>query len=247
VRVSSLPTEARSGRLRTYKSNTTTPPNHRSRRSDYMKSAQALDLLEAALHAQRIGLPLNYHIVINFAAARTTRRAQEIVSHYLRLIGQWLVKRGVQSTFLWALEHAEDTDEHSFDTGEHVHILLHCPPELAREFAAKARSHWLAIVGGTPRRGALRSKRFALFPRDPSFTLAGYDVRLKGVLRYLLKTLDPSDRSNLDGYLPKSLRQPTAELLKVRTKRHLPIEGRRCSRSNNISKKAREQWLNRLN
>lgn len=232
------------GGVRTYKSNTTTPSitaiptNHRFRRSEFLKGAQGVDLVEAAIHAERIGLPVNYYITINFAAARVMRRAQEIVGHYLRLIGQWLSKRGVQITFLWVLEHY-------IGTGEHVHILLHCPPELARKFAAKARSHWLTVVGGTPRCGAFSCERFGLFPRDDHLDVAQYRKRLKGLLRYLLKTLDPSEASYLEGYLPKRLRRSTAELFKVRTKRHLPIEGRRCSRSENISKTARERWLDR--
>jgi hypothetical protein len=190
------------------------------------------------VYAERIGHRLNRFISINFACSRTLLRAQEIVGHYLRLIGQWLCRRGVAATYVWVLEHVPGT-------GEHVHILLHCPPELAATFAPKMRSHWLKIVGVPPRAHVFKCRRIG--PREQTHLDActeaqQYRRRLKGILRYLMKGLDPAEKSFLDAGRPLRDRRSTAELLGVRVRENAPIAGRRSSTSENIGKTARYRW-----
>ncbi len=215
------------------------PRNHRHRFSLYLSEAKALDLVEAAIHAMRIGCPLNRFVTINFTRADTVARPQDAVGHYLRLVSRFFRERGVRSTFLWVLEQAQGT-------GLHVHILLHCPDQLAASFAYRARFKWLRLSGVEARRGV--SKIITVGPRGycegskPGNNWKSYTKCLSGLLRYLLKSMDPSEPSSLLPRLEGRQHPSGCALLGVRPAFCSAIYGRRCSRSENISAGARNRW-----
>lgn len=215
------------------------PSNHRSRYTLHLSENKALDLIAAAVHAIQIGLPLNRFVSINFTRADLLVRPQDAISHYLKLAGQWLADRDTPPTFIWIIEQA-------CGTGLHVHLLLHCPAMLVTEFEYHARSRWLSTAEIDPGRGV--RKCVPIGPRGFDGKGASeadkklYRNKLGGLLRYLLKSLDPEEPSSLDDHLPKSSRRSAANILKVRVEYCSAIYGRRCSRSQNIGRSAREHW-----
>jgi hypothetical protein len=220
-------------------------PNTRDTASAALSLAKAIGLGEAAEHATLIGLPLNVFVTIHFEAAglRGDYRAQDAISRYLRLAGQWLRTQGVQNTYIWILEHATGT-------GEHVHILMHCPPWLLRAFKVKAEGVWMEKAGMLPRRqrrNGIEIERVGPRGYHPA-THTGHDSherQLFGVLRYHLKAIDrDSLPANDNGCLLVTL--PSGRILPIEPEHSNAIYGRRCSRSENISAKARDRYRAQL-
>jgi hypothetical protein len=222
-----------SGRVRSW------VPNRSTRFTEHLSEAKVIDLIEASVHAREIGRPLNRFITIHLERGDIVGRPQEAVGHFLRMAGQWLGDREVPSTFVWVLEQAAGT-------GLHAHILIHCPPELAKDFSNRARSRWLSLSSIEPRKGVIKTERVG--PRG--FTMArasqaerqSYQNQLQGVLRYITKAIDPEAKSTLARHLPHAARPTTAELLRVEPEYCAPIYGRRCSRSQNIGATARARY-----
>lgn len=214
-------------------------PNHRDRASSHLTEKQALELIEAATHARTIGRPLNRFVTIHLERGKNGRRAQEAIGHYLRMAGQWLATRGSPSTFVWVLEHAQGT-------GLHAHMLLHIPPEHVKQFADLARSEWLRHAGLQFAPGLIKSERVGPRGFNPTeakdYERQSYRRSLQGTLRYMLKAIDPEAKSTLARYLPHAADTTISTLLGIDTEYCQPIKGRRCSRSQNISKAARERY-----
>jgi hypothetical protein len=216
------------------------PPNHRGRSSEYIGSEQAFDLIAAASHARLIGLPLNLFITINFEAGdlESGRRGQEALSAWLKRAGQWLALRGVKLTYIWVLEHASGA-------GLHTHILLHCPHKHHAAFKKMGRTSWAVKAGMRPATGSRQNAIYyeKVGPRGydgpnalPNHHQTYYN-QLKGILKYHLKAINPEEVVKLD-----QAQRLLGDFLKVEENYSLPIYGRRLSRSENISKKAREAY-----
>lgn len=215
-------------------------PNSRHRWTEYLDAQKGFDLVDAATHASRIGRPLNQFVTIHFERANLSDlwRPQDAISAWLKLAGQWLGLRDVPCTFLWVMEHAPGT-------GLHVHILLHCPPNLRKDFKAKGEGAWLRKAGMAPAAGdrhAIHFERVGPRGYDPATAIAKqrgtYHRQLKGLLRYHLEGLDPDQHISLvDGEA-----KPITELLGVEPSRSIAIYGRRASRSQNIGKTARDRF-----
>lgn len=235
-----------------YRSNAARPcrprshiPNTRDQASGSLSMAKAIDLVAAADHATIIGKPLNVFVTIHFGAAKLRRdwRGQDAVSRFLRLGGQWLRTKGIENTFIWVLEHATGT-------GEHVHLLIHCPPWFLDEFVAKAEGSWMEKSGMLARakaKSGIKIERVGLRNYHPTTHTShdAYQRSLEGVLTYCLKAIDrDSIPTNDNRQVPIPLADGRALL--VAHEHSNAIYGRRCSRSENISAKARSIYSAQL-
>ena len=214
-------------------------PNHRYRTSKFLDSKTAVDLIQATIHAARIGRPLNRFITITLVRENIDRlRPQQVIGHFLRLACQWLCHRGIPPTYIWVLEHRPGS-------GIHAHILLHCPPYLIQELDRKVRTAWLRLPGMTVWPGVVKNlsvgRRDAPTDLSAPFRDLHYIDNLTRLLRYLLKGMDPSENSSLDLARVKARRRSTATLFRVKTEENNAIAGRRASRSENIGRRARER------
>jgi hypothetical protein len=220
-------------------------PNTRDHPSASLSLVKAVDLGDAAEHAVLIGLPLNVFVTIHFEAAalRADYRAQDAIGKFLKLAGQWLGTQSVTIAYIWALEHATGT-------GEHVHILLHCPPWCRDEFEEKAKGVWMEKAGMLPKKKrptGIKIERVGPRGYHPK-THTGhdrYDRQLFGVLCYHLKGLDPDCKpANDNKRIVIAL--TSGRLLPIQPEHSNAIYGRRCSRSENISAKARDRYRAQL-
>lgn len=224
-------------------------PNNRHRASVALSESKVADLIEAVEHAEIIGLPLNRTVAIHFEVAALDRsvRGQEAVSTFLRLASQWMRSRGSSFAYIWVLEHATSIREH-------VHIMCHCPPELAAEFNRKAKTSWMEKAGMLNNRAARKRakergnddsdaiviNRMGLrgFHPDAPENQRAYKNQVDGALRYHLKSLDPEQfPANDDGHC--IVTAPNGKTRVIEPEQGGTIYGRRCSRSENISAKAR--------
>ena len=213
-------------------------PNSRTRWTEYLPAAKALDLIEAVSHARTIGLPMNWSVVIHFRRGnlKPGYRAQDAIGYFMKAATQWLATRGVPATFVWFLEHA-------MGTGEHVHILMHCPRQDRKAFKKLARTKWVQ------RAGMDMADKSTLFQahvgpigyhvtQSSRYDQQSYLNSLRGYFRYHLKSINP------DEALPNVMgdNRPVAEWLKIEPNENQPIFGRRASQSQNISKGARDRF-----
>lgn len=128
-------------------------------------------------------------------------------------------------------------------TGEHVHILMHCPKQYRKAFKKLARTKWIIKAGMD------MSDPDTIFQdyvgpisyhvtQSSRYDQQSYLNSLRGYFKYHLKGIDP------DQALPKVTgdNRPVAEWLGINTNENLPIYGRRASQSQNISRRARERY-----
>jgi hypothetical protein len=213
-------------------------PNSRTRWTEHLPAAKALDLIEAVNHARTIGLPINWSVVIHFRRGnlKPGYRAQDAIGYFMKAATQWLAKKGVPATFVWFIEHA-------MGTGEHVHILMHCPRQNRKAFKKLARTKWVQ------RAGMDMTDRSTLFQdyvgpigyhvtQSSKYDQQSYLNSLRGYFRYHLKSINPEEA------LPSVTgdNRPVAEWLKIDANENQPIQGRRASQSQNISKTARDRF-----
>ena len=213
-------------------------PNSKSRSSEYLAPAKALDLIDAATHARTIGLPLNLAIAVHFERGNLKPHytPQHAIGYYLKAATQWLNLRGIAGTYVWVMEHV-------MGTGRHAHILMHCPPEHLKAFKKMAKTKWLVLAGmDTTDKDTVYIERVG--PRGYTVAQSSpkhqrqYLKQLKGIFKYHLKGINP------DQALPKQMGVDgsVAELLGIEPEDNQPIFGRRASQSQNISKGARDRF-----
>lgn len=160
--------------------------NSASRTSDALTVKQTAEIVAAAQFAARTGLPFNRHMTIHWEAAGVPDcRAAAATAAFLALARDWLRKRGAPFAWVWVRENGDGK-------GSHVHILLHCRPELARDFAAMQR-RWLRRVTGNPYRARIiRTARIGGTLGAAQTAPAVYAENLGAVVAYLLKGASPA-------------------------------------------------------
>lgn len=213
-------------------------PNNRHRATATISLAKAIDIADAVEHASKIGLPLIKFVSIHFGTAglAETERAQDAVGKYLKLANQWLGSRGHQFAYVWVMERVTSIREH-------VHIMCSCPQELEREFDEKAHGVWMTKAGMLPRRKAktgIKIERAGLrgYRRESWAWQESYKRESTDILEYSLKAIDRDNvptNDNGDCLVTTS----SGKVLVIRPEHEGTIFGRRCSRSKNISAKAR--------
>jgi hypothetical protein len=194
--------------------------NSASRYSDALTVKQTAEIVAAAQFAARIGLPLNRHLTIHWEAAGVPDcRAAAATAAFLTLARDWLRKRGAALAWAWTRENGDGK-------GSHVHILLHCRPELARAFAGMQR-RWLRRVTGKPYRARIiRTARIGGTLTAAQTAPAVYAENLAAVVAYLLK-----------GASPAAAREVGLERLEAGGR----VIGKRAGTSQNIGRAARER------
>lgn len=117
------------------KSSATSPPcrtqstwggarNRASRESEGIKAVKAVELVEAAQRAMAVGLPFNRHLTVHWAkAGLTDRQAAAATGRLVKLIRDWVRKKGGQIAHAWVRENG-------CGKGSHSHLLLHIPDGL---------------------------------------------------------------------------------------------------------------------
>lgn len=141
----------------------------------------ALNVHAAAWFAREIGLPLNRHTTIHWERGGVAD-ALAATMHFLGLAKAWARSRGAGFAYVWVREAGPDK-------GEHVHILLRVPPDLADDFRRRQRG-WLKACGAAWRKGVVRSERigFSLRHADQTgYSGKTYEANLGEVLDYILK------------------------------------------------------------
>lgn len=214
-------------------------PNSAARPTAYLKAEKALDIIEAATHARLIGLPFNLALCIHFGAGnlKPHYRAQHAIHYFWKGATKWLSRKGIPATFVWVLEHDVGNGRPN-GTGLHVHILMHCPEQYQEAFTKLAETKWLLSAGMDSRDpSTFKASEYRV---GPSGEPQAYFDNYKTALAYLLKGMNPEEP------LPKVTGddRPFAQWLGIQDtlKPNLPISGRRMSRSQNITKTARDRY-----
>jgi hypothetical protein len=130
-------------------------------------------------------MPLNRHLTIHWEAAGIPDcQAATATATFLTLARDWLRKRGGRFAWIFVRENGDGK-------GSHVHILLHCPSELARACSAMQR-RWLRRVTGKPYRARIiRTARIGGTLTAAQTAPAVYAKNLAAVVGYLLKGASP--------------------------------------------------------
>ena len=192
--------------------------NSRLRRSDSLSLAAVENIIAAASFAQAIDLPLNRFTTIHWQHAGVADPLAA-TGRFLKLAGDWLRSRGGGFAYVWVREGGETK-------GEHVHILLHVPADLAPAFGHRQRG-WLKACGVAWRRGVIRSRPVGRsIHHADRHTMFGepYEQHLAAVIGYLLKGANPAARDSL--HLSRISNSGT-------------LTGKRCGTSQNVGMTAR--------
>lgn len=188
------------------------------RRTLSIPTRGALNVHAAAWFAREIGLPLNRHTTIHWERGGVSDPLAA-TCHFLALASAWTRSRGVGFAYVWVRESGPNK-------GEHVHILMRVPPDLADDFKRRQRG-WLKASGAAWRRGVVHSERigFSLRHADQSgYSGETYAANLGEVLDYILKGNGETARRKLG----LRRREPGGV-----------IEGKRCGVSRNTDRAAR--------
>jgi hypothetical protein len=145
--------------------------------------SQARAVREAAVFAFCIQQPLNRFITIHLGQ-HGSDDPQATIGVFLKRACDWIRKRsGLAPIYVWVLENP-------VGGGLNAHILLRLPPMLAKDFN-RLKAGWLSGPGNTASNGVFHSK--AVHHSGPSASTEVYlHHGLLGVLRYMLKGIEPS-------------------------------------------------------
>jgi hypothetical protein len=115
--------------------------NRADRTSDRITSAAARNILAAAEHASRIGLPLNRFLTVHWERAGVPERdAAAATTSFLKAAGDWLRWRGLGFVWIYSRETGPGK-------GSHVHLAMHVPPAVRASFVRQQRL-WVKLAAG---------------------------------------------------------------------------------------------------
>jgi hypothetical protein len=156
--------------------------NRASRVSTALTEKQVKDTFAAAERAVAIGLPFNRFVTIHLEALGfTDAKAGKAINRYLKLVGDYLTRRGRRT----AWRYVRENDEGDKRKGSHVHIYLHWPDGLS--FGRMQRKWVRALAGKRPPRRAVRTRRIGGSASAWRAAPDVYRVNLRRVLSYGLK------------------------------------------------------------
>lgn len=166
--------------------------------------AKAEPLILAEAHAASSGRQLNRFVTIAFAANNCPMRTVEALGLYLKAASDWLNCHGVPLACIWVIENPAHKDEH-------VHLLIHLPPDLTKRFSELQRG-WIARTGTRWAKGVVKTK-----------VVADTRKARAGVVRYMLKGCDAE----------------VAGMLGIDRSNEGPVKGKRCGFSESLGATAR--------
>ena len=166
-------------------------PKKRQKANNTLTAEQVVNFKSAVEHADRIGLPLNRMLTINWERGGIDDLVAA-TGQLLKLMSDWLRSNGAQLAYGW-------TQESGPIVGRHVHLLLHVPPPLVRAMSLRQRG-WLKTCGAKYRKGMIKTSRIgasykASFSKGPS--RQAYLVNLMTVVDYVLKDVTPDVRRRM--------------------------------------------------
>lgn len=169
------------------------------------------------IHAIEIGLPLNRFVTINWEAAGV-EDCTRATGRFLKFASDWLRRHRARLAYVWVQERGPRV-------GQHVHILLHVPPALARRFSELQRG-WLGASGARVAKGLIKTRPVGRTYRAAvSGPHEAYRVNLERVTRYMLK----------------QAKLPRTAASRIGIARGSQVIGKRCSTSENIGATARSR------
>lgn len=152
--------------------------NSASRTSQNLTLSQCQELIDAAGHAERLGLPFNRHWTVHYEKAGIAEAdAVRFVGRLLKLLGDFARGRNAPKAAIWVREGGPSK-------GGHVHILLHLPARVS----LKGRTRrWVRLAGGVCVAGAsfVRSVAGNLIAAEKGGEHYAHNLRV--VREYLLK------------------------------------------------------------
>jgi hypothetical protein len=185
----------------------------------------AINLVNALAFAQEIGNPPNMHVTIhwNLSECFTEDQWMKHQSKLFDKLSKWLKRKGYfPIKFIW-------TNENASKKGCHTHLLLWCDNEdkhKLQDFLIKAGNFKSIYAGGAAIK-ITNGKDGANTPKSQG-----------GILAYLIKQTDREKKITVCGK-----RISLADELGLRIEDpSLPIRGKRCGVSQNLSLKARQTW-----
>ncbi len=187
----------------------------------HLGKAEVENILAAAQHACRIGLPFNRFITLSWHIGKVTDHVAA-TSHYLKLARDFLQSHEHDTAYVW-------TRECGRTVGEHVHILIHVPPHFIKLFSKRQR-RWPKLCGAKQGKGTVKT-----LPIGRSYSAAlstgisaeVYQINLRRVVEYLVKDAEPKARVHLTD---------------AKNTYGSPVHGKRSATSQNIGAKARQTW-----
>lgn len=154
--------------------------------STCLNARQVTEIYSAGHFAAQTNTPLNRFITIHLEKGGVVGEYEIVISHFLKQAGDWLRRKGRSLNYIWVREAG-------FDKGEHVHILMHLPPDLPRAFANRQRQ-WLTQAGVEPRKNVIKTMPIGLSYKHCFYGVQygqSYDAHLQQTLAYVLKESEP--------------------------------------------------------
>jgi hypothetical protein len=141
---------------------------------------QCRRVIDRSFAAWDAGQPLTRFITLAWGLAGIdAERAVWATGQFIDKAREWMRHHGHPMAWVWAQETGDVF-------GQHAHILLHVPPDLAELFRPMPRRWAKAITGGRYIPGTVLSKRVAGASAVWTNPLQ-YEAGLRGRLQYMLK------------------------------------------------------------
>lgn len=194
--------------------------NRADRESHALTCAQAVNLIAATQHAERIGLPFTRIVTIHWQAAGVPLDVMaKATGRFLDLFSKAIARHESEAAWIWVHENGRNK-------GGHCHLLAHVPPALVPT-VTRLQKRWLRRIVGKPYRSrVIRSRpiggRLGVESGNPALHAANLDV----ALRYVLKGADA---------------EAAALFALDKVEQGGRIIGKRCGASQNIGPKARKE------
>jgi hypothetical protein len=173
-------------------------------------------IIDAALYAAAVRLPLNRFITIHWERGKVDQPLSA-TGRFLKLATGWLRSKGVATGNIWVRESG-------VSKGDHVHILMHVPQALAAAFGQRQQG-WLKTCGVHRAKGVVLTRPVGRSYDDPPTT---YAANLDNVLGYFFKGADDEAHHRL--CLNADRRRPGGRIV-----------GKRSGFSQNLGPAARSQ------
>lgn len=167
------------------------PRRRQGEGSDTLSERQCRAILVAADKADQSGYPFNRFITILWERGGIEERAASVqTGHFIRLASDWIRLRGER--LRWIYVH-----EWGMKNGAHVHIMLHVPKRLDRDFAPMPLRWVKQLLPCKYTADVLDSKKFRGANAPDNVSRQIYEHALMERLHYVLKAADPALESEL--------------------------------------------------
>lgn len=152
--------------------------NSAGRTTEHIKLQTALELVEAARWAMTAGVPFNRHLTVHWAMSGIPdSRAAAATGQLIKLVRDWVKKRGGDFAHGWVREMGERK-------GSHAHLLLHIPRDLKLGHMTR---RWVRSIAGSAPRKAILTKAIGGSTKAAFSGSDWYECNLAAVVAYVLK------------------------------------------------------------